>query len=126
MRSGQADIRPVSRRMPRRRSRAVSAGIAAVTVSLLAAGCHVPGTSASPAGLTRSSITVAALPGVDDAPLYIALHNGLFANAGLTVNIQTYSSVGKEIAALTNGSADMAVGDYADFFYAQDATNHPG
>jgi NitT/TauT family transport system substrate-binding protein len=123
---GQAGSTTGSRRMPQRRSRAVSAGIAAVTVSLLAAGCHVPGTASSSAGLTRSSITVAALPGVDDAPLYIALHNGLFANAGLTVNIQTYSSVGKEIAALTNGSADIAVGDYADFFFAQDAADHPG
>ena len=65
-------------------------------------------------------------PRVHDAPLYMALHNGLFANAGLTVNIQTYSSAGKEIAALTNGSADIAVGDYADFFSAQDAADHPG
>jgi ABC-type nitrate/sulfonate/bicarbonate transport system substrate-binding protein len=73
-------------------------------VSLFAAGCQVFGSGSSPAALTRTSITVAALPGVTDAPLYLALHDGMFANAGLTVNIQTYSSVGKEIAALTNGS----------------------
>jgi NitT/TauT family transport system substrate-binding protein len=131
MRSGPAGAKIESRRKPSsrkppRRSRAVSAGIATLAVSLLAAGCHVPGTSSSAAALTRSSITVAAPPGVDDAPLYMALHNGLFANAGLTVNVQTYSSAGKEIAALTNGSADIAVGDYADFFFAQDAADHPG
>jgi NitT/TauT family transport system substrate-binding protein len=125
-RSGPAGAKIVSRRRPSRRSRAVSAGIATVAVSLFAAGCSVPGTGSSTTALTRTSITVAALPGVTDAPLYLALHDGLFAKAGLTVNIQTYSSVGKEIAALTNGSADVAVGDYADFFYAQDAANHPG
>lgn len=126
MRSGPAGATIVSRRRPSWRSRTVSAGIATVAVSLLAAGCHVPGTGSSPAALARTSITVAAQPGVDNAPLYLALHSGLFANAGLTVNIQPYSSVGKEIAALSSGSADVAVGDYADFFYAQDATNHPG
>jgi NitT/TauT family transport system substrate-binding protein len=126
MRSGPAGAKIESRRRPARRSRAVSAGIATAAVSLLVAGCHVPGSGSSTSALTRSSITVAALPGVHDAPLYMALHNGLFANAGLTVNIQTYSSAGKEIAALTNGSADIAVGDYADFFFAQDAADHPG
>ena len=126
MRSGPAGAKIVSRRRPSRRSRTVSAAIATVAVSLLAAGCHVPFTGSTTAALTRSSITVAALPGVDNAPLYLALHSGMFANVGLTVNIQTYSSVGKEIAALTNGSANVAVGDYADFFYAQDAANHPG
>jgi NitT/TauT family transport system substrate-binding protein len=126
MRSGPAGAKIVSRRRPSRRSRAVSASIATVAVSLLAAGCHVPFTGSAAPALTRSSITVAALPGVDNAPLYLALHSGLFTNAGLTVNIQSYSSVGKEIAALTNGSANVAVGDYADFFYAQDAANHPG
>jgi NitT/TauT family transport system substrate-binding protein len=76
-----------------------------------------------------SSITVAAVPGVDDAPLYLAMRDGLFKDAGLTVTIQSYSSVGKEIAALSNGSAKFAVGDYADFFFAQDAAasaHHPG
>jgi NitT/TauT family transport system substrate-binding protein len=127
MRSGPAGAKIVSRRRPSRRSRTVSAGIATVAVSLLAAGCHVlPGTGSSTAALTKTSITVAAQPGVDNAPLYLALHNGLFANAGLTVNIQTYSSASQEIGALTNGSANVAIGDYADFFFAQDAAHHPG
>ena len=108
MRSGPAGAKIVSRRRPSRRSRTVSAAIATVAVSLLAAGCNVFGTGSNTAALTRSSITVAALPGVDNAPLYLALHSGLFSNVGLTVNIQTYSSVGKEIAALTNGNADVA------------------
>jgi NitT/TauT family transport system substrate-binding protein len=120
MRSGPAGAKIVSRREPSRRSRVASAGIAAAALIMVAAGCQGPGTGASSAGLTRSSITVAAQPGVDDAPLYMAIHNGLFAKAGLTVHIQTYSSAADEISALASGSADIAIGDYADFFFAQD------
>ena len=120
MRSGPAGAKIVSRREPSRRSRVASAGIAAAALIMVAAGCQAAGTGASSAGLTRSSITVAAQPGVDDAPLYMAIHNGLFAKAGLTVHIQTYSSAANEISALASGSADIAIGDYADFFFAQD------
>jgi NitT/TauT family transport system substrate-binding protein len=97
-----------------------------MAVSLFAAGCHVPGTGSNTAAPTKSSITVAAIPGVDDAPLFMAQREGLFASAGLTVNIQTYTSASAEIAALSNGRADVAVGDYADFFFAQDIPKHPG
>lgn len=120
MRSGPAGAKIVSRREPSRRSRVASAGIAAAMLIMVAAGCQASGTGASSAGLARSSITVAAQPGVDDAPLYMAIHNGLFAKAGLTVHIQTYSSAANEISALASGSADIAIGDYADFFFAQD------
>lgn len=120
MRSGPAGAKIVSRREPSRRSRVASAGIAAAALIMVAAGCQAAGTGASSAGLTRSSITVAAQPGVDDAPLYMAIRNGLFARAGLTVHIQTYSSAANEISALASGSADIAIGDYADFFFAQD------
>jgi NitT/TauT family transport system substrate-binding protein len=126
MRSGPAGAKIVSRREPSRRSRVASAGIAAAALIMVAAGCQAAGTGASSSGLTRSSITVAAQPGVDDAPLYMALHNGLFAKAGLTVHIQTYSSAGQEISALASGSADIAIGDYADFFFAQDTGGHRG
>ena len=124
MRSGPAGAKIVSRRRPSRRSRAVSASIATVTVSLLAAGCHVLGTGSSTAALTKTSVTVATVQGVDAAPLYLGIRDGLFANAGLTVNIVTYNSASQEISALTSGSANVAIGDYADFFFAQDAASH--
>jgi NitT/TauT family transport system substrate-binding protein len=125
MRLGPAGAAIGSPRRSHRRPGAVAAGIATLTAGVLVAGCGLLGTGSNSGALTRSSITVAALPGVDNAPLYMAVRNGLFANAGLTVNIQAYSSAGKEIAALTKGSADIAVGDYADFFFAQDA-GHAG
>jgi NitT/TauT family transport system substrate-binding protein len=85
------------------------------------ASCQLSGTSSgasqAPSG---SSITVASVPGIGDAPLYIALQHGLFRRAGLSVHIQSYPSVAAEITALRSGKANVAVGDYADFFFAQE------
>jgi NitT/TauT family transport system substrate-binding protein len=101
-----------------RPARIVSAAIGALAVAALAAGCQAAGAqSASPEGTV--TLTVAATPGIDDAPLYLAVKNGLFTSAGLDVRIHSYQSVRQELQALINGQADVAAGDYADFFYAQ-------
>jgi len=104
------------------RASAAASRIALVSVSaaVLAAGCHVPGTGGSGSATTGSgSITVAAVRGIDNAPLQLAVQNGLFRQHGLSVTIQPYTSVGQEIAALNSGHAQIAAGDYTDFFYAQ-------
>jgi NitT/TauT family transport system substrate-binding protein len=64
-------------------------------------------------------VTVAATPGVADAPLYIGIKDGLFHQAGLTVHVVSVDSISAEVAALRSGHADIAFGDYADMFYAQ-------
>jgi len=90
---------------------------------VLLAGCQMPwsGSSAAsaqaPAG---SSITVAAGPGVGNAALYVAQQQGLFRQAGLTVHVRSYHTVAAEVTALDNGTANVAVGNYATFFYAQE------
>jgi len=100
----------------------IAAGCAAAT-ALLLAGCQMPGSGSpgaseqAPAG---SSITVAAVPGVGNAPLYVAQQQGLFRQAGLAVHIRSYQTAAAEVAALRNGTANVAVGDYASFFYAQE------
>ena len=100
----------------------IAAGCAAASAVLLA-GCQLPGSSSSgaleqaPAG---SSITVASVPGVGDAPLYVAQQEGLFQQAGLTVHIRSYPTAAAELAALHSGAANVAAGDYASFFYAQE------
>ena len=104
------------------RASAAASRIALVSVSaaVLVAGCHVPGTGGSGSATTGSgSITVAAVRGIDNAPLQLAVQQGLFRQHGLSVTIQPYTSVGQEIAALNSGHAQIAVGDYTDFFYAQ-------
>jgi NitT/TauT family transport system substrate-binding protein len=96
---------------------AVGCAVAAVLV----AGCSAFGGSAAsgsaPAG---SSITVAAVPGVGDAPLYVAWQQGLFRQHGLTVHVRSYQTMTQVIDALHSGQADVAVGDYANFFYEQE------
>src|SRR5215469_250875 len=105
----------------------IAAGCAAAAAVLLA-GCQLPGSSSSgaleqaPAG---SSITVASVPGVGDAPLYVAQQEGLFQQAGLTVHIRSYPTSAAEVAALHSGAANVAAGDYASFFYAQEQATAP-
>jgi NitT/TauT family transport system substrate-binding protein len=97
----------------------IAAGCA--VAALLLAGCSAGGgSSASGSAPAGSSITVAAVPGVGDAPLYVAWQQGLFRQRGLTVHLRSYKTMGEVMAALDNGQANVAVGDYADFFYEQE------
>ncbi|MGB6454896.1 MAG: ABC transporter substrate-binding protein [Streptosporangiaceae bacterium] len=98
------------------RTRCLLAAGAGLTV-LLAAGCG-GGTSAG--GTVSSTITIAAIPGVDTAPLYLAERDGMFAAAGLThVVIHSYSSEAADLSAVARGQADIAASDYGDIFSAQ-------
>lgn len=107
------------------RGRLRTVGGCAVAVVTLLAGCQASGSSSAVAQApSGSSITVASVPTVGDAPLYIARQAGLFKRAGLTVRIASYPSVAAEVAALRSGKADVAVGDYSDFFFAQENDAH--
>ena len=94
--------------------------LASVSAAVLVAGCHVPGTGGSgAAGSGSGSITVAVVPGIDNAPLTVAVQDGLFRQHGLSVTLKSYDNVTREIQALNGGHADIAVGDYSGFFYAE-------
>jgi NitT/TauT family transport system substrate-binding protein len=97
----------------------IAAGCAAAAAIVLA-GCSPGGGPASGPVPSGTSITVAAVPGVGNAPLYVAQQQGLFRQMGLTVHIRSYQSAAAEVAALHDGTASVAVGDYADFFYEQE------
>ncbi|HEY2309155.1 MAG TPA: ABC transporter substrate-binding protein [Streptosporangiaceae bacterium] len=105
-----------------RSGRRAAAAAAAAAGLFLVTGCHVPGFSSSAAGgpTATGTVTVVAPLGVAAAPLYIGLKDGLFSRAGLTVHVVSASSVPQEVAALRKGSADIAFGDYADMFFAQE------
>jgi NitT/TauT family transport system substrate-binding protein len=94
---------------------------------ILVTGCHVPGFSSSTAaGPTASgTVTVLAAPGVANAPLYIGLKDGLFSKVGLTVHVVSSPSVRAEVAALRKGTADIAFGDYANMFSAEEQSPAP-
>jgi NitT/TauT family transport system substrate-binding protein len=91
--------------------------LAMLSLAVLAAGCHVPGTSsASPAA--NQHLTVAVVPGIETAPLQLAVKDGLFAQHGVTVTIKDVASVKDAYTALSKGTVDVAAGDYTSFFYA--------
>jgi NitT/TauT family transport system substrate-binding protein len=93
---------------------------------VVVAGCRVPGLSSSGNGSTVSAtINVVATPGVADAPLYIGIKEGIFQREGLTISVKQVSSSHAEVAALRAGHADVAFGDYADMFYAQEQSPSP-
>jgi NitT/TauT family transport system substrate-binding protein len=97
-----------------RRGVAIAAA-AAICVAAGVTGCNGSGGVAGGSG----QITVAAAPGVSNAPLYLAASQGMFAKAGLKVTIENASSDTASLHALTTGTADVAAADYADFFYVQ-------
>lgn len=84
---------------------------------LAAAGC---GSSASAGGTVSSTVTIAAVPGVDDAPIFLAQKDGLFAAEGLThVVIRDYKTQALELSALQGAQADIAASDYGNIFSQQ-------
>jgi NitT/TauT family transport system substrate-binding protein len=90
-----------------------AAGLAVVT----AAACSG---ASSAGGAVSGTVTIAAIPGIDTAPLYLAQKNGYFAAEGLShVVIKTFASESAELTALQGGQADIAASDYGDIFYAQ-------
>jgi NitT/TauT family transport system substrate-binding protein len=102
-------LRPAHRRL----SLAVTAGAAV----LLAAGCstgygmtQVPGT-----------ITIAAVPGIDDAPLYLANSRGYFAADGLHVRIDNVTSQSQVLSALEGNQAQIGASDYGTIFTAEES-----
>jgi NitT/TauT family transport system substrate-binding protein len=103
--------------IPGRILRRAIAFLAAPSLVVAVAGCHVPGTSSSSALSPGQTLTVAVVPGIDTVPLTVAVKDGLFARQGLTVTVQDYSTVSAAYDALGADKADVAVGDYTSFFY---------
>jgi NitT/TauT family transport system substrate-binding protein len=94
--------------------------------SLLVAGCRVPGFSSSGSEPSvTATLNVVATPGVENAPLYVGIKQGMFQQAGLTINVKELTSVQAEVAALREGHADIAFADYADMFYAEEQKPDP-
>lgn len=88
-------------------------------VALLVSGCNFLGIGSSGGPSGSGPVTVAAVPGIDNAPLRVAVQDGLFRQNGLNVVVRYYPSLDAEFRALTSGQAQIAAGDYTDFFYLQ-------
>lgn len=97
---------------------AMRAAVIGISLAVLASGCSFLG-GGSGAASGSGPITVAVVPGIENAPLDVAVQDGLFQQHGLNVTIKSYTSLDDVYRALTGGQAEIAVGDYTDFFYEQ-------
>lgn len=111
-------VRAAARMGPGGMTRWPGRTVAAVSLLLLAAGCHVPGSSPGQGSGTRQ-ITVAVVPGLENAPLQVAVKDGLFTQHGVDVTVQEYGTLRQAYAALASGQAQVIGGDYAGLFYMQ-------
>jgi NitT/TauT family transport system substrate-binding protein len=100
-----------------RRIRPIAALSGGLAVVLAVAGCN-PFSSLS-SNSSSQIVTVAAVPGVNNANLYLAAHKGYFSSAGVTVKIDRFQSVAKEITALDQGQVDVIAADYGDMLWQQ-------
>ena len=102
------------------------AGLAALAgLGLLAAGCSGGGGSAAPGGLEKTNLTVAAVPALDSAGLYIAKQRGLFAAEGLNVSILQTISGATTIASQLKGQVDISAGNYVSYIWANTQAKNP-
>lgn len=114
--------------MPRRFRLRPVAGLAALVglSSLLAAGCSGGGSSATPGGLEKTNLVVAAVPAVDSAGVYIAQQRGLFAAEGLHVSILPAISGKTAISKQLAGQYDVTSGNYVSYILANAAPQAAG
>ena len=96
---------------------------AALAGGLVIAGCST-GSSGGESGLTapgnleKTNLTVAAVPALDSAALYIAQQRGYFADEGLHVTILPAVSSKNVIAQQAAGKLDVTVGNYVSYILA--------
>ncbi|MEV1078229.1 ABC transporter substrate-binding protein [Streptomyces sp. NPDC050211] len=98
--------------------RKLAATLAALTLALTACGDE-GGSDSSSGG--KKTVTVAALPLIDCAALYIARDRGLFEKEGLDVRIQQIQQSLQALPALSKGQVDMvASANYVTYFQAHE------
>jgi NitT/TauT family transport system substrate-binding protein len=106
---------------------------AAAAIMVLAAGCAAAGSDAAPGSAPGSPpaappaatgephITVAAIPAVDLAGLYIAQDQGFFAQQGVRVRIEKVPSSQAILTDQLKGQIDISAGSYVAYVSAQAA-----
>jgi NitT/TauT family transport system substrate-binding protein len=96
------------------------------TLALTAAGCGSGGTSTTGAvtltkvsGLEQTTLTVGAVPAMDSAGFFVALHDNLFADEGLNIKYTPETSSDTAIQGQVNGQLDVTAGNYVSYIQAQ-------
>jgi NitT/TauT family transport system substrate-binding protein len=120
--------------------RTAACAAALTAVAGLAAGCSSAGggagtgtgTATTPVASTlptsfgpaeKTTLNVAVVPAMDSAGFFIALHDGLFAKEGLTVNYTPAVSSETAVAQQLKGQLDITGGNYVSYIN-EAAVNH--
>lgn len=93
-----------------------------LATALVTAACGSSGgsPSSSGTGLEKTHLTVAALPIVDDAPLFLAIKKGYFRQQGLTVTPKIITQSTLALPDLLHGSVDIVGGgNYVSYMEGQ-------
>jgi NitT/TauT family transport system substrate-binding protein len=93
-----------------------------LAAALVTAACGSSGgsPSSSGTGLEKTHLTVAALPIVDDAPLFLAIKKGYFRQQGLTVTPKIITQSTLALPDLLHGSVDIVGGgNYVSYMEGQ-------
>jgi NitT/TauT family transport system substrate-binding protein len=103
----------------RSRLRILAPPLAVALLALLAlVGCGALGAdqgSTSPSGLEKTTLNVAVVPAVDSAGFFVALHEGLFAQHGLTIHYTPAVSSDEVIDQQVAGQYDITGGNYVSY-----------
>jgi NitT/TauT family transport system substrate-binding protein len=87
--------------------------VAAATALLAVAGCSAVAAPAGPS--QQATLNVAVVPSTDSAGFFIALHDGLFKQEGLTVNYTPAVSSDTVINQQVAGKYDITAGTYVSY-----------
>jgi NitT/TauT family transport system substrate-binding protein len=89
-------------------------------VAALAAGCSAGGSGASSSfgPPEKTTLNVGVVPAMDSAGFFVALHQGLFAKEGLTINYTPEASSETAIGNQLNGQLDVTGGNYVSYVTA--------
>jgi NitT/TauT family transport system substrate-binding protein len=101
----------------------VLAPVMAMVLTAVAGCSGLLGTGASASGsLEKTTLNVAVVPAVDSAGFFVALHEGLFSQRGLTINYTPATSSDTVIDQQVKGAYDITGGNYVSYVqhYVQD------
>jgi len=108
-----ANSTPLGRFSPRP---VLAAALAAV---LAVAGCGGAAGSDAASGAKVTTLTIAAGPVVDIAPIHLGIKQGLFRAEGLNVQLKAFKSGAEAAAALVGGKVDVSFGNYGSVYLAR-------
>ena len=86
---------------------------------ILCAGCATASGATQWSGLEKTDLTVGAVPVGDEASLYVAKDEGLFAKVGLNVTIDSIVSSATATKEQNNGTFDITAGNSVSYIQDQ-------